>query len=307
MTVESRGLAGAPTQLEISALDYAKLVFASALWGGGVVASKLATATLPSFTAASLRAAIASLVFLPHILLADRDRPRLNRRDIRLFFLLGASGFFGFNAIYFVALKHSTASHSALVTGAGPVLTALLSVVLISERLGVAKLVGIGVSTLGVAVVVASSAGGLGGEATVMGDVLLIAGQGVWVLYTIYARFAMQRFSPIAVTAYSCFFGAALLLPLALLTDFSLPLLQAAPAGMWLAIGYSGTASMVLAYVLWNVGVKKIGATRTAVFTNLTPIWGVLLSALIAGETISIYHLIAGVLIIGGVWLTNRR
>lgn len=307
MTIEDRGLAGVPVQAEISAFDYAKLVFASALWGGGVVASKLATAALPSFTAAGLRTAIASLVFLPLILLVDRDRPRLDRRDLRLFFLLGAFGFFGFNAIYFIALKHSTASHSALVTGAGPILTALLSVALISERLGAGKLVGIGISTLGVAVVVASSAGGLGGEATVLGDVLLIAAQVVWVLYTIYSRFAMQRFSPIAVTGYSCFFGAALLAPLAALTDFSLPVLQAAPAGVWLAIGYSSTASMVLAYVLWNVGVKKIGATRTAVFTNLTPIWGVLLSAPIAGETIGIYHVIAGVLIIGGVWLTNRR
>lgn len=166
MTTETKGLAGVSGQVEISGLDYAKLIFASMLWGGGVVASKLATATIPSFTAASLRTAIASLVFIPLLLLADRDRPKLTRRDLRNFFLLGASGFLGFNAIYFIALKHSTASHSALVTGAGPVLTAVLSAILISERLGMGKFVGIGVSTVGVAVVVASSASGFGGEAT---------------------------------------------------------------------------------------------------------------------------------------------
>ena len=306
MAIEGSDLAKVPAQVEVSAFDYAKLVFASVLWGGGVVASKLAITGLPSFTTASLRTAIASLVFLPLILLADRNRTRMVGRDFRLFLFLGATGFLGFNAIYFIALKQSTASHSALVTGTSPMLTALLSVFLIGERLGLTKLVGVAVSALGVAVVVASSAGGLGGEATVLGDVLLVVANVVWVLYTIYARFAMRRFSPITVTAYSCFCGAAMLAPLALLTDFSLPALWAAPPRAWLALGYSGTASMVLAYVIWNVGVKKIGATRTAVFTNLTPIWGVLLAAPFAGETITVYHLIAGVLIIGGVWLTNR-
>jgi drug/metabolite transporter (DMT)-like permease len=49
-----------------------------------------------------------------------------------------------------------------------------------------------------------------------------------------------------------------------------------------------------------------IGANRAGLFINLVPIFGTLLSVLIVGESFEYYHLVAMVLVLGGIWLAEH-
>jgi drug/metabolite transporter (DMT)-like permease len=62
----------------------------------------------------------------------------------------------------------------------------------------------------------------------------------------------------------------------------------------------------VIAFIWYNEGIKAIGPARTAVFTNLVPVFGISLGALMLHETILISMIVGGVLVIAGVSLTNR-
>lgn len=59
----------------------------------------------------------------------------------------------------------------------------------------------------------------------------------------------------------------------------------------------------LLAFFWWNLAILRIGAGRTAVFTNLVPIFGVLLARLILGEHLTGSQTLGAVLALAGVWL----
>jgi len=73
-----------------------------------------------------------------------------------------------------------------------------------------------------------------------------------------------------------------------------------------LAIVYIGVVPGVVGFLSWNAGVRRLGASGAMVFYNTLPLYGVLLGALLLGESVDITHLLGGVLIIGGgLWAAN--
>jgi drug/metabolite transporter (DMT)-like permease len=73
-----------------------------------------------------------------------------------------------------------------------------------------------------------------------------------------------------------------------------------------LAILYIAVFGTVIASLWFVQGVSRIGPARTAVYANLTPIFGVLLGYLILSEPIHLSMVLGGVIVIAGVTLTNR-
>jgi drug/metabolite transporter (DMT)-like permease len=285
---------------------YLELVAVTAIWGGGVVANKIAGEGFAPLTASALRTAIGSLGYLPLLALAAGPRTRPRPRDLPLLVLLALFGFFLFNLLYFTGLARSTATHAALIFGANPVATGAAAALFLHERTGKLVLAGVAVSTLGVAVIIVSSGHAATAHgATVLGDLLLVGEMLSWVGFTLVSRVAMRRFSPAETTGYACMLGLLMLAPAAVAAGFR-PGDLAAPWRSWVAIVYSGGVSVVLGYVLWNRSLLRLGPTRTAVFSNLTPVWGVLLAHLIEGEALVPLHAVAAVTIIGGVLVAVR-
>ncbi|HEX4917841.1 MAG TPA: DMT family transporter, partial [Limnobacter sp.] len=79
------------------------------------------------------------------------------------------------------------------------------------------------------------------------------------------------------------------------------------PWTVWLALLYLGAFGTVVAFVWYYEGVRAVGPSRTAVFTNLVPVFGVVLAAVMLGESILLSMLIGGAVTVAGVMLTNRR
>jgi drug/metabolite transporter (DMT)-like permease len=287
---------------------YGELLLVTVIWGGGVVAIKIAGEGFPPITASALRTALASAAYLPLLLLVPAGQPAPRARDLPWFTLLALTGFFLFNLLYFEGLRRTTATHGAIIFGANPVATAAFAALFLRERLRPVTALGVALSTGGVAVVILSSAHTTTAHgASVTGDVLLVGEMLAWVAYTLISRVVMRRFSPLQTTAYACLLGFVMLLPAALVSDFTPHALTGVPMRSWVAILYSGIVSVVLAYILWNRALLRLGATRTAVFSNLSPVWGLVLAHLIEDEALGPIHAAAAALIIGGVLLTNYR
>ncbi len=285
---------------------YLELLLVTLIWGGGIVAIKVASAGFAPLAASTLRTGLASLAYVPLLVTATRRAPRPQRGDLPVFVLLGLLGYFLFNVCYFAGLARSTATHASLIWGANPVVTAAAAAVALRERVGVRALAGAVVSTAGVAVIVLSSTRPATAHgATLLGDLLLVGELLSWIGYALLSRVVMRRFTPLQATGFACLTGFLMLAPAALLDGMTPAALATAPGRAWIAILYSGTASVVLAYILWNRALLRLGATRTALFSNLTPLWGLLLAHLIEGETLAPVHGLAALLIIGGVLLAT--
>lgn len=285
---------------------YAKLVLTAVFWGGTFIAGRHVSQHLGPFTIAFLRFATASLLLLALTMGREGRLPPLRPAQIGPIVLLGMTGIFAYNALFFEGLSRIEAGRAALIIATCPAFIALAAAVFLKERLGLGALAGIPLSVLGAAVVISRGdvrqivAGGVGwGESCILGCVMC------WVAYSLIGRAVMRRLSPLASVSYSAVVGAvALAFPAFGLERLGSSLGEASSAD-WLAIAYLALFGTVVGFVWFYEGVKLIGPTRAGLFINFVPISAVVLAFLILGEPIT-WSLAAGaVLVLSGVYLTN--
>jgi drug/metabolite transporter (DMT)-like permease len=173
------------------------------------------------------------------------------------------------------------------------------------ERVKRMTLVGIALSVIGVGLVIAGSASTSGGrENTLLGSVLVFLGVLSWTAYTILLQPYTKRIDVIQLSAVTLVGGAVPLViastPALIATDWS-----AVVMGGWLALLYSSVLSMGVAYFFWYRGLRVLGPTRTAVYSNLQPIVALLAAWIFLSEVPTIFQGVGAVTIIAGVFLTR--
>lgn len=287
---------------------YAKLISVSFIWGATYIAAKIVTTSIPPLVAATLRFFIAAILLVLVSYKYDKGLPKLNRNSALTTLGLGLSGIFLYNIFFFSALTKLEAGRSSLFVALSPAVTALAASFLYKERLGTKRWLGVLIAFLGALIVLtkgdllslfsdAQTSFGTG-ELMMMGAVVC------WTLYTLIGRKASTSLSSIATTTYAVLWG------LLFLTFFSLQDLISMDWSLltfkiWAALIFMGAFATVLAFVWFLDGVRQIGASRTAVFNNLVPVFGVLLASSLIGETILASMVIGGAIGIFGVTLTN--
>ena len=70
---------------------------------------------------------------------------------------------------------------------------------------------------------------------------------------------------------------------------------------------YAAIGPSLLAQIFYLRGVELIGPSRTGVFYNLVPVFGALLAVAILGEPFRLYHALAFILVLSGIWLAERK
>jgi drug/metabolite transporter (DMT)-like permease len=165
---------------------------------------------------------------------------------------------------------------------------------------------GIAVALAGAAIVISHGnlpsllVGALGpGEAFLIGSVL------GWAVYTLIGRRVLGRVSALATTTYAAIIGTAML-AVGALVEQPWGELAALPAKGWAAIAYLGVLGTVVAFLWFYEGVQRIGASRTAVFINLVPVFGVAIGAFVLGESVPASLVLGGLMVIAGVTLANQ-
>jgi drug/metabolite transporter (DMT)-like permease len=74
----------------------------------------------------------------------------------------------------------------------------------------------------------------------------------------------------------------------------------------WIGIVYLGFFGTVLGFFWYYEGIRAIGPTRASVFINFVPVSGIFFGWLILGEAVNLSLLAGALLVMAGVYLTNR-
>jgi drug/metabolite transporter (DMT)-like permease len=280
---------------------YLLLVIMAAMFGGTWVAGRWAVEELPVFVVAELRFGMAAVLLGAWAVAARRRLSPIRRADLPLIAGLGLTGVAGYNWLFLTGLTLAPATDgSILVPGTIPILTMILAVVLLAERIGRRAVLGMAVAIGGLLVVI-----GFGrhtGSTRLSGDLLFLGSAGFWASYNILVRVASRRFDAISATLYAMVAGALFLLPLALLQG-SLAEMEAITPRAWASIGYLMVFGSILAFVFLQIGVARIGAARASAFTLLVPLFGVALSIAFLGERPTLLAMAGGVVVLAGLWL----
>ena len=285
---------------------YVKLVLTAIFWGGTFIAGRHVSQHLDAFVIAFLRFAMASVVLLALMRVQEGRLPHPSRSQIIPILLLGMTGIFAYNALFFKGLYLIEASRAALVIATCPAFIAAASVVFLKERLWLTRAIGIPLSVLGAVVVISRgdfqriTTSGVGrGELYILGCVLS------WTAYSLIGRVVMRQLSPLATVTCSAVVGTVALAVPSAFRDLAGNLGQASLAD-WLCIAYLAVFGTVLGFVWFYQGVRLIGPTRAGLFINVVPISAVVLAFLILREPVT-WSLAAGaILVLSGAYLTNR-
>jgi drug/metabolite transporter (DMT)-like permease len=285
---------------------YALLLVVALVWAGNFPLSKLGLGELGPLTLSAARALIAA----PLLALASRvlegPLPALARRDWTAVVVLALSGFVGNSALWYVGLRYTSPANAGIIGAAAPVVVALAAAAWLRERLSLVNLGGIVLTTL--AVILTIARGSLDVLVTLSvnrGDLIILASQMMWVVYTLYSRANRSALSPLQMLAGAHALAAAVLLPSAIVERPWDALAAGSGLGV-LVILYSALLGTP-AHLAFYRAVRTVGPGRAAVFMNLIPFLVFALSWLVLGEPIRGYHLVGAAGVIAGVALTTRR
>jgi drug/metabolite transporter (DMT)-like permease len=208
-----------------------------------------------------------------------------------------------YQLLFIHGIDDTTASNSALFLGMTPVAVAAMGAAWGVERVGARIWAGILVTVVGAYLVIGSS------EATggsLRGDLLVLAATLCWSAYTVAGKSLLEKHSPIKITAFSFVIGTALFLPFAFRDVLQLSYGQV-PWAAWAGTIFSFVFAIVLAYLFWYHGVSRVGPTRTAVYSNMTPVLALAVSWLTLGERLAPLQLVGAGTILLGIYLVRHN
>ena len=298
--------AGAATGRLARAAPYIALTVAAAFWGGTWTAARGSYQDVSPAVMAFSRWAAAASVLLPLLTVSLWRHRAVLRKEWRTIALLSAVGAIFFNYMIFRGTQTTTAINGALLNASVPIYIVLLSFAGVGERSTAGRIAGIAIALVGLVVVVAhGSWQRLTGLEFVEGDLWIAGAMFLWGLYTIGIRgwnSALPPLTGLAAIAAVSVLGLAPLAAIELAYDGRLVPSAEAVYGI-LYVGICGTAG---AYILWNFGIRRIGAAGGSLFLYLIPVFGAVFAVTILSEDVALYHLAGTALIVGGIVIANR-
>lgn len=283
----------------------AGLLLMVVIWAVNFSVIKIGLAEIPPFAFNALRFPLAALV-LAGVMLSGGRRLLPERRDIGRVIALGIVGNVLYQLFFISGMERSRAGNASVLLTGAPVYIALLSARMGHERVNRSVWLGIAATVVGMTLVVGSGEGGLAfGTDTIVGDLLLAACSVIWAFYTVGARTLIQRYGPVAITAWTLWIGAIGLLlvglPDLLTMDASLSF------GAASSVIYAGVLGIAVAYLLWYRAVRVVGNTRTATIGNLVPVLAILVAWVWLGEVPNVWQLVGAAVILAGVSLVRKE
>ena len=285
-----------------NAVSVVSVLGALIIWSSSFVAIKFAYETYPPITLAVVRFVVATLI-LGALTLLPKNRVRLAKKDILTVVICGLTGIMLYAVLQNIAMQWTSASSATLIIASYPVITLLLESLIYKTKLSPLKITGILIAIGGV-VILSYVKAGARQQGELLGSLLLVAAGVVWAVYNFMTKKVVNRYPPVTLLFYTTLFGTLFMLPLALIErgEWAPPTVTSFSMMLFLGVFCS-----VVAFLLYNRGLKTMAASSVTSMLNLVPIFGVFFSYILLGEQVTLRKFIGGAVVILGVMLSLRR
>lgn len=276
---------------------YLLLVLTTLFWSGNFVLARYVRLEVPPVGLSFWRWALAGLLLLPFVW-RDMVRYRgLVREHLGLVAGLSLLGVTGFNTLVYLGLQTTTASNGVLLQSVMPLIIILLSRMVLGTRMSPWQVTGILASLVGVLIIVTK------GDLSVLltlevarGDIWILTAVTVWGLYSVLLRKLPPELAGLPLLGYTVLMGVLGIAPLYLWEIGTGTIVQLNGITL-ITVTYVAIFPSLLAFLFWNRAVRQVGPNRAGQFIHLIPVFGSVLSVLLLGERLHMYHL-AGILFV---------
>jgi len=274
------------------------LVLAAVFLGSGFVAGKVLLRSVPPIALVGWRFVAAAVVVGAIAAVVDRPGWRVPPLRVALIGLLQTAAVM---SLLYTGMRVLLAGTSAVLLFTNPLWVAVMAAAVLGERLSRAAVVGLLVGVAGVVAVL----GGVRGSAHIADDALVLGAAVAWATATVLATRLPEGASTWWVSAGQMAVGGVVLLVASLVVHQRFPLdLSAADWGLFGWLTVAGTAG---GFGLWLVGLRMGGATRSSVYLFLVPLFAVVASALLLGESFSWLQALGGAGVLAALVLVGAE
>lgn len=275
-------------------LGIAGVVLSTVFWGMSFIWSRLLMDKLEPLTIVFFRVSMASLILLGASLIAGKLR-LIRGKDFKWVMLLAFLQPFLHSILELTAMSYASPTLVALFIATIPILIPIIRFVLWHKRITRNNIVGIVVSTIGVAtVIIANPESNFGGSPLGVLFVLLVVATAT--TYNLVAYRLTATYDPLVITTHQNTISMLLYIPIFFLIDFRGLLGQPFPMETLLPLFYLAFFCSAVAYFLYIYGFKTVGITIPTMLNNFIPVSTAIGAYLLLDERLNAWQ-IAGILV----------
>ncbi len=285
--------------------DWFLLLTCNLIWASQFVMVKLVQAQMGPVAATFLPMALATLILIPIVSFekkrTGRSWQRMPHRDIWQFVLIGVVGQVAAQLFITWGMRYAPASNAALLMLTLPVSTAVMAFFFLGERMTPVRWVSFGLAIAGVL----ECAGidwkelNLTSGKFLIGNLLIFISVNGSAFYNAYSKKLLERYTPLQVLLYSYYAVILFLLPITIYSEpeafrnfphFSF--------GVWMGLVALAAFQYCISMVIFLNVLTRLDATQASVSNYLIPFFGVLIAAVFLHESLTMYMVIGGLLVL---------
>jgi len=287
---------------------YVMLICATLFWAGNFVIGKLAFITnIPPMSLVFFRWLLVWVILLPFTFqeIIRSKEIILNNLPLLLFLALTSVGLF--NSFTYLSLVYTQVINASLFNTAIPAIIILLCFVLKIEKTNKYQIFGLIISVLGILSIITK----LNLEIIYSldfnkGDLIMIGGVISWGLYSSFLKKKTFTLPLLSLVHVLCSLGLVFIFP-----QFIYELSQGQTINfdinLFYILVFLALFPSIGSYYCWAGAVSIIGANRAGIFLSLIPLFSTIMAIFFYNEKFQIFHLIGAILIILGLFLSNKE
>ena len=284
------------------------VVCATLFWAGNFNIGKFAfTEDISPFSLAFLRWILVWIILIPFTYKEIIKLKRVILQNFKLLFLLSLSSVFLYSSLTYKALNYTQVINASLFNTAVPATIILVCFLLKIEKTNTFQLLGLLISTLGILTIVTKL------DLNILlslnfnkGDIFMIIAIISWGIYSAFLKKRNFEISLLALIQITCTFGLIMLAP-AFLIELSQGNSVKVNLNLFYILLYVAIFPSIGSYYCWAGAVSIIGANRAGIFLSLIPLFSTIMAIFFYDEQFQFFHLIGSILIIIGLFLSNKE
>lgn len=245
------------------------------------------------------------LMIAPILIIRHKNILHSLKQNFKILTILSILGITAFNTLLYFGLTDTTATNALIINSTVPILVLFMSYFILNQKINLYQTIGIILSTLGVLfLILKADISNIFILKFNQGDIFVVISSISWAMYSVLIKFKPKDLNDFEYFATIVTIGFILLLPFYLYQGYSIQKELKVLKNNYLIFLYVSIFASITSYYLWHYGIDKIGASKTAQFTHLMPIFGIILASIFLKETLETYHLLGAILIAFGIYLS---
>ncbi|MBL7738314.1 MAG: EamA family transporter [Chitinophagaceae bacterium] len=247
-----------------------------------------------------------SLILFWTLWLFAKNKVTLQRKDVGRLILCGLLGVAVNQMLFIKGLTMTTAIHASLLMLCSPILITILAFWILKERVTILKILGLTLGVMGSVWLITGKQAAGQPKDYLLGDIFIVLNGISYAFYFILVKPLMERYTSLQVVRWVFTFGFIMMLPIGWVQFGEIQWAGFNPryAAVLAFVIIAGT---FLAYVFNAYGIRILGPGITSAYIYIQLVFAVAIAVLFFNEQLTLQKIIAGIMILGGVYLVSMK